>query len=296
MATKKRAAGGPALDPSLLAKKAKTQQEQDASSILASEPYVVIDDEAEGLNVSTEETKVAEGNPNNLPLERIPHLIGRELLKSDAQKVEKALGELADLCDIGIDRSRDEAKNNRELVFICGGHLSLWRTLVEFPDVLGIQEKGCAAIMNVFYGAHVSRKNCAGPLRMVETLVNIMRKFPESAMLQDNATGAIDNLLISCRENAEHFVNGQGIETLVVAMKKFPESVETQEWGCSIIFHCIKVLEDKSPSQFIGNKAMAYVRAAQKNHHRNKKVREMASKAQDAYFDAVLLRNEMNNR
>jgi hypothetical protein len=258
------------------AKKAKIQDEQ--------EEVEVAPDNAPGsagLNNKVSETTAENPNAPALeetyepPLELIPCLIMRDLWKEDAVEVEEALDQLADLCSI-VGGSEEEAKKNSEQFFDSGAHSVLLKTLERFPDNMGIQKQGCRAIADATYGSGHSRQS-AGSIGMVEAMVKALNAFPQSHNLQANVIGAINNLLITCRENAERFVNAKGIEAVVATMTNFPADAYLQLWCCTILDLCAELL--KNQDQLIELDAVTVVGRALKTHTDDEEVKTVARKA-----------------
>jgi hypothetical protein len=133
---------------------------------------------------------------------------------------------------------------------------------------------GCLALGNLAYDLSERVRKATGAIGAVETVVKGMHAFPESENMQYYSTVAIDNLLVSCKDNAERFVNVNGIDSVFAAMTNFPAHKRIQERGCGIVQICIKLLENQD--QWIDHDAFAVVGKVLKKHRVDEDIKKWA--------------------
>lgn len=153
------------------------------------------------------------------------------------------------LLTLGNLAFRDQ--HNKEIVLKCGGVKVIVDALSLHTDVEHIQAWGCLAIRNITNcseGAEVD-VNISVIAGAVEVLLAALEFFPDSQVVQHNATVALVNIAINSSFGMERIRNCDGIQVLIRTMKC---NVRSQRL-CDVILSLVKaIVEDEHNREIFG--------------------------------------------
>jgi hypothetical protein len=181
-------------------------------------------------NVEEEEGDVQE-NPAASTTENIVDLLS-DLFDKNRTVVEEALSDLDDLCDDLLRHDEtvlSQQANEREIRRL-GGHMAVVHAVKKHVDHGPIQREGIRALCN-FTRSPLSRV-LVGDVGGVKVILAGMRRHPKNETIQALGCGAIANLLIGTKRNAERFEESDGIAAVIAAMKAHAEDEDVQYNSC----------------------------------------------------------------
>ena len=205
----------------------------------------------------------------------IKQLILDDLWSDHPAVVEKGLKKLSGI--VGMKKSENDEKSNREIIFRAGGHLAIVQAMKKHKNSEAVQKEGCRALgIAAEETLEISNQNAIATVGGIDAILSAMRNFRNNEQVQDFGCGALQNLT-GVDENAKIMVDKDGLAILLMSMRTFPKSVNVQESACwTIVNLCLR---KDSRSRIEKARCLSTVASVIDNHPRNTQLKAAAQEA-----------------
>lgn len=205
----------------------------------------------------------------------IKRLIIDDLWSDHPAVVEKGLKKLSGI--VGMKKSENDGKSNREIIFRAGGHLAIVQAMKKHKNSEAVQREGCRALgIAAEETIETSNENAIATVGGIDAILFAMRNFRNNEQVQDFGCGALQNLT-GVNENVKIMVDKDGLAILLMSMRTYPKSVNVQESACwTIVNLCLR---KESRSKIEKARCLSTIASVIDNHPRTPQLKVAAQEA-----------------